>query len=941
MIDQTLGHYRVVAKIGEGGMGEVYRARDTTLDRDVALKVLPEAFTADPDRLARFEREAKVLASLNHPNIGQIYGLERAPSAGSGQAGVQALVLELIEGPTLADLIENRSGRSSDRPIRGAEAPRLQGGERPTGLPVDEALGIATQIAEALEAAHEQGVIHRDLKPANVKVRPDGTVKVLDFGLAKAIQPETTDAGASLSPTISLTAAATQLGMVIGTAAYMAPEQAKGQPVDRRADIWAFGAVLFEMLTGKRLFEAGDVSEMLASVLVKEPDVSSIGAEVPQHVRSVVRRCLVKDPKERLRDIGDVRLALAGKFEMTSAAPVTSETVQSLRLWQRPVPLLVAALALVVATALAVRLVPVREPTDAPPTTRFTVSLREGEVMPTQAGSTQLAVSPDGRTLVYGAAARGGAGLFRRRLDEIGAVQISNQAPDGSTLNGSPFFSPDGQWVGRHGGSQIDLMPLLGGPSQTIPTERFASAGAGASWGMDDTIVYGAGSLMQVPAAGGDTIPLVTLDDPLRAQYPQVLTDVGAVLFTVSDPRQDGGELRLLDLATGQQRLLMSGATYGRVLDSGHLVFARSGSLWAAPFDRRRLEVVGTPLPVVEGVRVEATGAVQYAVSGNGTLAYVPGAVDGGGERRLVWVDRRGNEQPLPTPVRPYQELALSPDGGRIAVVIRDGGNDDIWVSELSRGGLVRLTTDGAIDTNPLWSPDGRRVVFRSDRNGTPELFWQPTDDSVPAERILAMDEPVTDIVPSGWGEDGDILFVRVNRAATGRDIGMVRLGPEGTGIWEPLLETEADEWWPALSPDGRWLAYTSNETGLNEVYFRRFPQLDRRILATAGGGFGPNWSADGGEILYFEAPSGPPVAVSRVTVEVVDGEAPTLEVGAPERLFDYRYHVVFGGRRYYDLAPDGDRMLMLGFENEQLADAGINVVVNWDEELKRLVPLP
>ena len=445
----TLGPYSVTAKIGEGGMGEVYRARDTKLDRDVALKVLPQAFTEDPDRLARFEREAKVLASLNHPNIGHIYGLEEAE-------GQRALVLELIEGPTLADRIK--------------QGP----------IPVDEALPIAKQIAEALEAAHEAGVIHRDLKPANIKVKDDGTVKVLDFGLAKAFEPEAGSVSASMSPTISLTAAATQMGMVIGTAAYMAPEQAKGLPVDKRADIWAFGAVLFEMLTGKKLFDAGDVSEMLASVLVKDPDISSMGTHVPDHIRSVVRQCLIKDPKERLRDIGDVRLAMRGVFETTSSAPSATTVVPTSLWWQRPAAVGVAfALGGLVVWAL------LRSDTQPSATPmRFTLTLPDTDRMPRSAGD-MLAVSPDGQTVVYRAFRDGVSHFYRRPIDQLEATLIP-----GTEGGSHPFFSPDGVWLGFSSDSgELVRLTLTGGPPQTLTD--LPGGIRGADWGADDTIVVG------------------------------------------------------------------------------------------------------------------------------------------------------------------------------------------------------------------------------------------------------------------------------------------------------------------------------------------------------------------------------------------------------------------------------------------------------------------
>ena len=492
----TLGPYQqVTAKIGEGGMGEVYRARDTKLDRDVALKVLPQAFTDDPDRLARFEREAKVLASLNHPNIGHIYGLEEAE-------GQKALVLELVEGPTLADRIK--------------QGP----------IPVDEALPIAKQIAEALEAAHEQGVIHRDLKPANIKVRQDGMVKVLDFGLAKAFEPEAGSVSASMSPTISLTAAATQMGMVIGTAAYMAPEQAKGLTVDKRADIWAYGAVLFEMLTGKKLFEAGDVSEMLASVLIKDPDISSMGAHVPDHVRSVVRHCLVKDPKRRLRDIGDVRLAMEGTFETTVRAPSELAVASTLPAWlrQRPVTLAIALLASLAAGGLAVWSLtrPAPQPGQI---TRFPIPLPADQAL-SFLGRPLVAISPDGSQIVYVA----NRSLWLRPVDQLQAVQVP-----GTEEGRGPFFSPDGRSIGFYAPGALRKVSVSGGAAVTIADGL--NNPSGASWGGDDMILFGQPEgIMQVPGAGGTPALLIPVGEGEVMHGPQMLPGGEWVLFTTRPP---------------------------------------------------------------------------------------------------------------------------------------------------------------------------------------------------------------------------------------------------------------------------------------------------------------------------------------------------------------------------------------------------------------------
>ena len=561
----TLGPYTVTAQIGAGGMGEVYRARDTKLDRDVALKVLPEAFTSDPDRLARFEREAKVLASLNHPNIGHIYGLEEAE-------GTKALVLELVEGPTLADRI--------------AEGP----------IPIDEALPIAKQIAEALEAAHEQGIIHRDLKPANVKVKADGTVKVLDFGLAKAFQPEASGTSASMSPTISLTAAATQMGMVIGTAAYMSPEQAKGKPVSRQADVWAFGVVVFEMLSGTRPFVGDDASETLARVIDREPDWAALPGSVPPVLAGVVHRCLQKNAKQRIRDIGDVILAMDGAFEASVPAPSESTVgTGTLRLWQRPLPAigLVSAAAAIAALAAwsLTRPAPVQ-------LARFAIPLADDQRF--DRGTRPLvAISPDGTRVVYAA----NDALWLRSVDELQAVAIA-----GTENARGPFFSHDSQSIGFWADGQLRRLPVSGGAPVTItdaapPELQIVSLEIdGASWGADNMIVYGHGAgIVRVSAAGGTGEVVLAIEEPEAVHGPQMLPGGEWVLYTL---RSDGpgtwntADVVAQSLTTGERRVLVGGRD-GRYVSTGHLVYALDNTIFAVPLDTSPPEVTGGPVPLV------------------------------------------------------------------------------------------------------------------------------------------------------------------------------------------------------------------------------------------------------------------------------------------------------------------------------------------------------
>ena len=584
-IGSRLGHYDVTALIGEGGMGQVYQATDTKLKRQVALKILPEAFSADPERLARFQREAEVLASLNHPNIAQIHGLEEAD-------GVRALVLELVEGPTLADRIK--------------QGP----------IPLDEALPIAKQIAEALEAAHEAGVIHRDLKPANVKVKDDGTVKVLDFGLAKAFQPDPSDPSLSQSPT--LTAAATQMGVIMGTAAYMSPEQARGKTVDKRADIWAFGCVLYEMLTGQRAFQGEDISLTLASVMKSDLNVKTLPHDVPATVRTVLRQCLVKDPKERLRDIGDVRLAMKGVFETPASAPSEGTATPQPSVWQRPVPLLLGAFLLVAISGVAVWSVTRSGPPTVQPTKRFVITTPASNAIAPGLPGHYVTLSSDGRTLIYNGANDGVRQLYRRSMDQLEVIPIRD------TENAiAPSFSPEGEWVAFYLGlsSPLVKVSLAGGSALTVMQHPDAHA---LAWGPDDTIVFGtfASGLFRVSANGGDPEPLTTpAEEGESHREPHFLPDVGALLFVVTSQSGDGGQLAVYSFETGDwHELSLEGARPRYSL--GHIMFSRQDSLWAVPFEVDRLALTGDAFLVLEGVT--ATGVTQFDVAQDGTLVYLP-----------------------------------------------------------------------------------------------------------------------------------------------------------------------------------------------------------------------------------------------------------------------------------------------------------------------------
>ena len=900
-----LGVYQVAEKIGEGGMGEVYRARDTKLDRDVALKVLPETFASDPERLRRFQREAKVLASLNHPNIGSIYGFEEDETEGT-----RALVLELIEGPTLADLI----------------------GQGP--MTIDDALPIARQIAEALEAAHEQGIIHRDLKPANIKVKPDGSVKVLDFGLAKALDPSYVAqdfSPASASPTISVTAAATQMGMVIGTAAYMSPEQARGKPVDKRADIWAFGVVLYEILTGTRPFQGEDVSLTLASVMKSDVDAKTLPPDVPAAVRTVLRRCLEKDPSQRIRDVGDVRLAMAGAFETTGATPSETRAAPPLRLWQRPAAALGVPLMAVLVTGLAVWGLtrPDVVPADV---MRFVIPPPDGASFDFGALYPDVAISTDGTHVVYRARAPGGEPqLHLRLIDQLGGTPLR-----GAEGGVAPFFSPEGEWVGfvdEGARTVLRKVSITGGPPVTLSDLPAALAGAG--WGADDQIIASTvgGGLFRVPGGGGEPEALTSPEadqGELGHYWPSVIPGRQAVLFGIDIGDGPSTEqLAVLALDTGEVTRLGLVGSSPRYAPTGHLVFAvEDGSVRAAPFDVERLEVTGNPVPLLEGIVVKNTGAASFDVAGNGRLVYASGGVTSG-ERSLAWVDGEGRMEPIGVPRRQYVHARLSPDGARLALDSRAEEND-LWTWDFARGTLQPLTVGPGRQTGQVWHPDGARIAFRGSMGGVEGLYWQAADGSGTAERLAA-----GPYIPTAFTPDGTRLLFHQPSATPPRDIGMVSL--DGERRVELLLDEPFNELNAEISPDGRWLAYQSDESGQTEIYVRPFPDVDAaREQVSTGGGTRPLWSRDGRELFYWVEPG---------TIMAVPVAAGTdFTAGRPEVAVQGTLFAPGVTERFYDVSPDGDRFLVItdvDTEADEAAPAQITVVLGWFEELERRVPTP
>ena len=912
----TLGPYTVTAKIGEGGMGEVWEATDTQLNRRVALKTLPDAVADDADRLARFQREAQVLASLNHPGIGQIYGFElgepsAADGSSSGQA-VKALVLELVEGPTLADRI--------------ASGP----------IPVDEALPIATQIAEALEAAHAVGIIHRDLKPANIKVRADATVKVLDFGLAKAVHPERDPAAAADSPNISLTAAATQMGMVIGTAAYMAPEQAKGRPVDKRADVWALGAVLFEMLTGRPPFQGDDVSTTLARVIEREPDWTALPDAVSPVLRTFLTRCLAKDPTERLHDVADVRLALSGAFDLPAApdvgAPGPAPVV--LRVWQRPVPVALGGLALLAAGLLLGwrALGPPPAPSEM---VRFSLTPPADVELSFVGSRRDLAITPDGSRVIYTGRARGSSTsqLYVRPVDELEGTPLR-----GTEGGEAPFVSPDGDWVGFKvvGAARLQKVPIFGGP----PTLVADLPGVfGASWADDDQIVVGSPlGLFRVPADGGTPEQLTAPDSEaleIGHAWPSVIPGRQAVLFVQYGPSGiTDGELAALDLDTGQVTRLGVAGMSPRYVSTGHLVFADGdATIRAAPFDLATLELTGVPVPVLDGVSGKTTGATNFDIAATGRLVYGTG-LSAQRNRSVYWFSRDpdggGGGGRFPLPRDGYLNARLSPDGGTVSVMISGPGND-LWTSSVERNTLSRLTSMPGTEGMAVWTPDGDRILFTAGQDGQQSLFSLPADGSGSADRLLTLEQALGIIL---WGrpvtEEGVLISYLTDR---GSDIGLVSLTGEPT--LRPVVETPASESLATLSPDGDWLAYQSDETGTSEIYVQRFPDGGDRRRVTPDGGTKPLWAPDGRTLYY---------ARRNFVMAVEVGPGPPMTFGLPAVLFNAGQDQEYYAFGLQDISPDGERFLMLGAGSETATDGeppAIHVVLDWTQELLDRVPLP
>ncbi len=878
-IGSKLGPYEVLALIGAGGMGEVYLARDPRLHRDVALKVLPAIFANDAGRMARFEREAQLLASLSHTNIAVLYGLEES-------AGVRALVIELVEGPTLAEII--------------SAEPRPLGSGR-----LDEALGIAKQIAEALEAAHDKGIIHRDLKPANVKVKPDGTVKVLDFGLAKALEDAPAAGDSRNSPTLSL--GATRAGTLLGTAAYMSPEQAMGKPVDRRADIWAFGAVLFEMLTRRQMFSGETAGETLASVIKDQPQWDLLPAETPAAIRKLLLRCLDKDSRRRLQAIGEARILLEDR---SFSEPRPSGSGARL-------PWGVAAAAVLVAAALAVILFFQKPP--AAPTTRFQV------VPPDKATTVEYpTISPDGRRLAFVATVEGKTLLHVRPLESLTA-----QALAGTEEAQFPFWSPDSKYLAFFSQANLKKVDVSGGPPQTLSNTE--TLGRGGTWNRDGVILFVAGFIApvrRVLAAGGLSAPVTTLGAHERShRWPHFLPDGRHYLYWLQavDREKSGVIVASLDDKPDSKprQLLLAGDSMA-AYSAGRLLFEREGTLMAQPFEAAKLQFRGEPFPVVQQVGVlEAAGWVAFSASSNGTLAYRTG---GGEKSQLAWFDRAGKEVGRLGPPEGHWHPRLSPDGRRVAVARLDAQGYDIWLLDLARDTSTRFTFHPAFDYNPVWSPDGSRVAFASLRDGPSNLYQKLSSGSADEEPLLKTGEGGK--FPTDWSSDGRFVLYQASGPKTGYDVWALPLegGALGTRQPFPLVQTEFAELQGQFSPgpEGapRWIAYSSNSSSLHQVYVQAFPKSGGKFQVSINGGIRPRWRRDGKELFYMTLDR-------RLMAVEVKTTGTTFEAGRPRELFQTRAVTLSAESPVYDVTADGQRFL-INTALEAEGPPAMTVWMNW-----------
>ena len=966
-----LGSYRIEATLGTGGMGVVYRASDSKLGRDVAIKVLPERFAEDSQGIKRFENEARMLAALNHPNIAAIYGLEEA-------SGLHYLVMELVPGQTLAQ--------------------KLAAGQ----LDLQEELRYCTQIAEALEYAHEKTIMHRDLKPANVMITPQGKVKLLDFGLAKSLQ---SSSGADGSDAETITEEMTRAGTVLGTAAYMSPEQARGKPLDKRTDIWSFGCVLYEVLARRRAFRGETGTEYLTAILSHDPDWDALPASIPENVRSILERCLEKDPLRRLRDIGEARIELENALTgaVTARTGTARRAVAAAPAGHRKIIVAITGVAAGIVLALGAGLYFYFDREAPRPTraARFSIDLRAGESIP-PTHSSQVAFSADGTLIAYGAmkmmdqtpAASMPAAMPQGRntgmppqSSGMGAMPMGQSSgmsqssgmgnsdmskgtpmppsmpsqsmpmpsmpsmmgsqiyvrpidqqdarPIDGAMGDAPFFSPDGKWLGFwHAPTRtLRKVALSGGaPVKICGAESGVS---GAAWGPDDTIVFAWFDLFRVPAAGGDPKLLLKVDEKNGERFyrhPSFLPGGKAILFTISTEdteSYDNGRIAVLSLETGEKKIVLEGGTSARYSPSGHLVYAREGKLLAVPFNLRKLQVTGPPVSVLEGVFMSSnTGMAAFSISSDGSLVYAAGGVEGGA-RVPVWVDRRGGAMPLPLPARSYLHPRLSPDERQLAIEI-EGPAHDFYTYDFSRGALTKMSFDGASHW-PMWTPKGDRLTFRSWKTGTMTMWWMPADRSSLPELLTNIGSMQS---PESWSPDGKTLaFTQMDEPQNASDVYVLPF--DGDRKPRPLLKSRFTEGSPKFSPDGKWLAYSSDESGHPEIYAMAYPGPGPTVQISTNGGTDPVWRPKGGEMYYRNGDQ-------MMAVTITDPMK--LGVSKPNVLWKGHYLAGVGSScgmsgptsANYDVTADGQRFLMIEDKAQDVVGRQLSVIPGWAEDLKR-----
>lgn len=884
-----LGPYEIVAPLGAGGMGEVYRARDTRLNRAVAVKILPSHLSGDPTLRQRFDQEAQAISSLNHPHICALYDVGH-------QDGVDFLVMEYLEGETLTRQLDKGP------------------------LPLAQVLKYGVEIADALDKAHRQGIVHRDLKPGNIMVTKSGA-KLLDFGLAKGAT--LLASGATLTVGATRTTPVTQPGTIVGTFQYMSPEQVEAKELDARSDIFSFGAVLYEMLTGQRAFPGKSQLSVASSILEKEPlSISTLQPMTPPALERAVKRCLAKEPDDRWQTVRDLELELKWIAEAGPQAALTpapgAKGIPAFGQWA----LILSLGALVSGAVIASLAVWNLRPSAPRPVSRTVITLPPGQQLAGLENGPAVAFSPDGAYLAYIAIQDGTQQLYLRAMDSLEAKPLP-----GTEGANTPFFSPNGQWLGFFAGNQVKKVSVSGGGAVALGD---SSTGAGASWSSLGIIAYspgGVSALQQAPDAGGAAQPLSRLEKgEFTHRWPEFLPGGKTILFATSPTlvNWSNPQLAMELVSTRERRYLNQAGTQPRYAFSGHLVYARAGTLMAVPFDLRGLAVTGATVPVLEGIRQSPiTGAAQYSISTTGSLAYVPGSLQST-QCRPVWVDQNGHEQLLAAPVRAYVNPRLSPDGRRVALNIVEQ-EMQIWIYDLTKETLNRFTFGGSFNGYAMWRPDGKRIAFQSSKEGPVNIFWQFADSSGGLERLTTSEYTDT---PTSWSPDGQLLAFNEINPTTRYDFWVLRLTDRKA---QPFLQTPFNETAARFSPDGRWLAYMSDESGHYEIYVQPYPGPGGKWQISTEGGTEPVWNPNGRELFYR---AGDKMMAVDISVQ------PNFAAAKPRVLFGGRYMPTPGTLPNYDVSLDGRRFLMLKrSEAGEAAPTQINIVVNWFEELKRRVP--